>query len=390
MSRVQEKADVRVITGNEAAAWATFLARSQVVASYPITPQTSVIETLASLISKVPGRCRFINVESEHSAMAACIAAATAGARTFTATSSQGLLLMHDLLHWASGARLPVVLVNVNRATAPGWNIWTDQNDSLSQRDTGWIQFYCENAQEVLDTVIQAYRLSEELLVPSMVILDAFFLSHTAEPVAMPPQDDVDRFLPPWSPQFLLDVDKPAAFGGLLGIDDYQEVRQELHEALHSAVERIDRLDSEWELLTGRSYPTIEDYRCADAEIVLMTLATASSTARLVVDSFRSRGVALGRMKVRMFRPFPAGLLRERLRGKSHVVVLDRNCSYGSNGILFTEIKAALYSLPEAERPQVHGYVLGLGGRDLTPSRIGSMIEHALCHGAEERSIWRG
>ncbi len=390
MMRVEEKTAVRVITGNEAAAWAAFLARSQVIASYPITPQTSLIETLASLTAKAPGRCRFINVESEHSAMAACIAAATAGARAFTATSSQGLLLMHELLHWASGARLPIVLVNVNRATAPGWNIWTDQNDSMSQRDTGWIQFYCESAQEVLDTVIQSYRLSEELRVPSMVILDAFFLSHTAEPVEMPSQDLVDCFLPPWSPEFLLDVDNPAAFGGLLGIDHYQEMRGDLHEALHAAATRVEGVDLAWKELTGRSYGTIEEYRCGDADIVLMTVATASSTARLVVDSFRERGVGIGRLKLRMFRPFPDELLRERLRGKRHLIVLDRNCSYGSNGILFTEIKGALYGLPEAERPQVHGYISGLGGRDLTPARIESMVEHALNHAAEERSVWIG
>ncbi|MBI4473905.1 MAG: pyruvate ferredoxin oxidoreductase [Acidobacteria bacterium] len=388
MSQAALKPQSLVITGNEAAAWAAFLVRSQVVAAYPITPQTSIIETMASLASSEPDRCRFINVESEHSAMAACIAAAAAGARTFTATSSQGLLLMHELLHWASGARLPIVLVNVNRAPAPGWNIWTDQNDSLSQRDTGWVQFYCESVQEVIDTVIQAYKLSEDLLVPSMVVLDAFFLSHTAEPIQMPDQEIIDRFVPLPGPAGVLDVESPAAFGGLLGIDHYQETRERLHERLNAAVSRIAEIESEWQSLTGRSYGVIDDYRCKDAEIVLVTLATASSTARIVVDTFRDRGIPLGRMKLRLFRPFPDELLCHHLRGKKKVVVLDRNCSYGNGGIVFSELKSALYGLPGSERPEVYGFISGLGGRDLTPARITSMVEMAIENRPPAQSIW--
>src|SRR3989304_5909398 len=177
-----------VITGNEAAALGAALSRAQVIPAYPITPQTTIIESLADLISDGKLKAKYIPVESEHSAMAACIAAAYTGARTFTATSSQGLLLMHELLHWAGGARLPIILVNVNRAVAPGWSIWSDQNDSLSQRDTGWMQFYCENNQEVLDTVIQAYKIAEQVQLPAMVVLDAFVLSHTAELVDVPEQ----------------------------------------------------------------------------------------------------------------------------------------------------------------------------------------------------------
>jgi pyruvate/2-oxoacid:ferredoxin oxidoreductase alpha subunit len=389
MTRSTIETQEQVITGNQAAAWGAFLARRQVVAAYPITPQTSVIETLAELTSRSPGRCRFINVESEHSAMAACVSASTAGARVFTATSSQGLLLMHELLHWAGGGRLPVVMVNVNRAPAPGWNIWGDQNDSLSQRDTGWVQLYCESAQEVLDTVIQAYLLAEELLVPVMVIEDAFVLSHTAESVQIPSQELVDRFLPElrFAP-YSLNVDSPAAFGGLLNMDYYQEVRKKLHDSLKAALPVSVRINSEWEALTGRHYPMLDPYRCEDADLVLMTMATPSSTSIEVVDTFRNRGIRAGRIKVKMFRPFLAAELRELLRGKSRVVVLDRNCSYGSDGILFTELKSALYPLPEVERPQLHGYIAGLGGRDITPVLLHTMMDQALRNDPPNESIW--
>ena len=389
MSTAQETAIIReVITGNQAAAWGAFLARSQVVAAYPITPQTSIIETLAELTSKSPAGCRFINVESEHSAMAASIAASTAGARVFTATSSQGLLLMHELLHWASGGRMPMVMVDVNRAPAPGWSIWSDQNDSLAQRDTGWIQLYCQSAQEVLDTVIQGFKLSEELLVPVMVILDAFVLSHTAEAVEIPDQELVDRFLPPRFAEYVLDVNSPSSFGGLLGIDYYQDIRKKLHEALNAAIPLLERVDDEWEALTGRHYGALNNYRCEDADTILVTMATATSTSIGVVDQMRDQGMRLGRLGLRMFRPFPAEPVRELLRGRRKVIVLDRNCSYGSDGIAFSEIKSALYALPEAERPQIHGYVSGLGGRDLTPGLIRTMIERAIHEPAQLHSVW--
>lgn len=378
----------QIITGNQAAAWGAFLARCQVVAAYPITPQTTIIETMADLTSGSPGRCKFITVESEHSALAACIAASNAGARVFTATSSQGLLLMHELLHWAAGGRCSMVMVDVNRAPAPGWSIWSDQNDSLSQRDTGWIQLYCESAQEVLDTVIQSYKLSEELLVPVMVILDAFVLSHTAEAVEIPDQGLIDDFLPPRFAPFLLDVRNPAAFGGLLIADYYQEVRKKLHDAQKASIPLLQRIGAEWKKLTGRHYGILDDYRCEGADIVLVTMATASSTAREVIDDLREQGVSVGRLGVKLFRPFPAEELREFLRGKSKVIVLDRNCSYGSDGILFTELKSALYSLDVTERPQVHGVISGLGGRDLTPSLMLSMIKQAMKSEPDPHSVW--
>lgn len=380
--------EMQVLTGNQAAAWGAFLARTQVVAAYPITPQTTVIETLADLTSRTPGRCKFITVESEHSALAASISAVTAGARVFTATSSQGLLLMHELLHWAAGGRMPMVMVNVNRAPAPGWSIWSDQNDSLSQRDTGWIQLYCENCQEVLDTVIQAFKLSEELLVPVMVVLDAFSLSHTAEAIAIPDQEVVDEFLPPRFAPYLLDVDNPGAFGGLLGADWYQDMRKKLHQSHKAAIPLLQRIDREWEKLTGRAYDSLGSYRCNDADIILVTMATASSTARVVIDNMREHGFKVGRLNTRLFRPFPAEEFCTALAGKKKVVVLDRNCSYGSDGILFTELKSALYKLSESERPQIYGNISGLGGKDLTPDLIRAVIENSLVQEPHPHSVW--
>lgn len=388
MTTIAAERDVHVITGNQAAAHGAYLARSQVVAAYPITPQTTIIETLADLTSATPERCRFITVESEHSALAACLGAATAGARVFTATSSQGLLLMHELLHWAGGGRIPMVMVNVNRAPAPGWSIWSDQNDSLSQRDTGWIQLYCESSQEVLDTVIQSFKLSEELLVPVMVVLDAFVLSHTAEPVDIPAQNVVDAFLPERFAPYLLDVENPSAFGGLLTADVYQDVRKKLHEAQHAAIPLLNRVEDEWENYTGRRYGPLDDYQCMDADLVLLTMATASSTSRVVIDTLRRQQLPVGRLGVKMFRPFPAEILREKLRGKKRAIVLDRNCSYGSDGILFTELKSALFALPESERPQVYGYISGLGGRDLTPELIRSMVLRSLKEEPDTHSVW--
>ncbi len=366
--------EVKILTGNQAAAWGAYLSRVEVVSAYPITPQTTVIETLADLVARADWPSRFVNVESEHSAMAVCIGASYTGARTFTATSSQGLALMHELLHWAGGGRLPVVLVDVNRAMAPGWSIWTDQQDSLSQRDTGWAQFYCSSVQDVLDHVILAFRMAEEVSVPVMIVEDAFVLSHTAEAVEMPSRAAVDSILPPRRPFFRLDVKEPRAFGGLLGPDVYQEVREDLHRALSSLEVLAPRVYGEWERLTGRSYAPVETYRTDDAEIVLLTSGAVSSTAREFVDAQRARRQRIGLVQVRMFRPFPSGALRDALRGVPKVAVLDRNCSFGHHGIFFQELKSALYGMDAADRPRAYGYVLGLGGRDIGPRALMEVV----------------
>jgi pyruvate/2-oxoacid:ferredoxin oxidoreductase alpha subunit len=381
----------KVIVGNHAVSWGVKLARTEVISAYPITPQTQIVEQLSEMCAGGELPARFIKVESEHSAMAACIGASAAGARAFTATSSQGLALMHEMLPWASGGRHPIVMAEVNRALGPGWNIWTDQSDSLAQRDTGWIQLYCETNQEVLDTTIIAFRLAESVDLPVMIVLDAFYLSHTAEPVDIPEQEMVDRFLPKRQARQRLDVNDPHSFGALVRPDDYMEMRWGLQESMRDSLDMFERIEEEWESLFGRRYGVIDRYRVADADLVLVTSGTITSTARYAVDRRRERGERVGLVKVKMFRPFPAARLREALRGVGHVVVIDRNLSPGNGGIFAEELRSALYDLPDEERPMVHGTIVGLGGRDVTPDTIDEIIEETSSIGASERpDIWVG
>lgn len=367
----------KVMVGNHAVAWGVRLARVEVISAYPITPQTQVVEKLSEMCADGTLPARFIKVESEHSAMAAVIGASATGVRTFTASSSHGLLYMHEMLHWAGGGRLPIVMADINRAIGPGWNIWTDQNDSLSQRDTGWVQLYCETNQEVVDTTIMAFKLAEQLNVPVMLMLDGFYLSHTAEPVDVPDQELVDRFLPKRVAQYKLDVDSPHAFGALVRPDAYMEMRFLQQDALNTVPQALDVIEKDWLRMFGRSYGALESYRAEDAELLLVTSGTVTSTARAVVDARREAGEAVGMLKVKMFRPFPTALLRDALRGVPRVAVLDRNVSPGHGGIFAEELRSALYDLPDAERPELFGFVLGLGGRDITPAVIDEVIEKA-------------
>ncbi len=379
----------KVITGNYAASYGAKLARAQVIAAYPITPQTSVIEKLAALCADGELDARFIKVESEHSAMAACIGASATGARAFTATSGQGLLLMHEVVHWAAGARLPIVMAVINRAVAPGWNIWTDQNDTLSQRDTGWMQFYCEGNQEVLDTIIQAYKVAEQVLLPAMVILDAFVLSHTSEIVDIPDQALVDEYLPPYEPPYRLNVNDPHAFGGLAAPGEYMEFRYKMQRAMEEAKKVAREADEEFGRLFGRRYGLVEGYRLDDAEVVLVTSGTVASTSRDVVDDFRERGIKVGMLKIRLFRPFPAEEVKEALEGARKVAVIDRNISFGHGGIFAQEIKSVLYNA--GLRTPLFGFIAGLGGRDVTPQLIGQVLDYTLEHDEPPADIiWMG
>ncbi|MGK7311038.1 MAG: pyruvate ferredoxin oxidoreductase [Candidatus Longimicrobiales bacterium M2_2A_002] len=381
----------KVMIGNHAVSLGVKLARTEVISAYPITPQTQIVEMLSEMCGSGDLDARFIKVESEHSAMAACMGASATGVRTFTATSSQGLALMHELLHWAAGARHPIVMANVNRAMGPGWNIWTDQNDSLSQRDTGWIQLYCENNQEVLDTTIQAFKLAELVNLPVMIILDAFFLSHTSEPVDVPDQALVDEFLPRREADVKLDPENPQAFNALVRPDAYMEMRWDQQEAMRRALNLYPEIDADWRLLTGRAYGALESYRAEDAELILVTSGTITSTTREVVDQRRDNGEKVGLVKVKMFRPFPTAALRKRLRVAEKVAVLDRNVSPGHGGIFAEEIRSALYDVPLDDRPTLYGYVLGLGGRDVTPETIDEIIERTRAVDAPAREdLWVG
>ena len=357
-----------VLEGSHAVSEAVRLARAQVISAYPITPQTHIVEQLSEYCANGTLDARFLRVESEHSALAALIGAASSGVRTFTATSSQGLALMHELLHWASGARLPIVMAQVNRAMAPGWNIWADQTDSLSQRDTGWIQFYCENGQEVLDTTIQAFRLAEWVNLPVMVNLDAFFLSHTYEPVDVPEQKSVDKFLPPYKPRFQLDLENPCAFNQLAPPNIYMEMRHSIQMAMEEAFTFFEQMEEEFESILGRRHGAAEAIQCDDAEIILITSGTVTSTSRQVVAELREKGEKVGLLKIKLFRPFPVNILREITKSASKIAVIDRNFSFGASGIFAQEVKAALCNFPG--HPPVYGYVAGLGGRDITTEVI--------------------
>jgi pyruvate/2-oxoacid:ferredoxin oxidoreductase alpha subunit len=381
----------KVIMGNHAVSYGAMLSRVEVIAAYPITPQTQVVEELSEMCASGKLKAKFLKVESEHSAMASCIGVSATGARAFTATSAQGLALMHELLHWAAGARLPIVMANINRAMAPGWSIWTDQNDSLAQRDTGWLQFYCESNQEVMDTIIQAYKISEKVLLPSMVILDAFVLSHTSEPVDIPDVKEVDRFLPPYKPKYKLDINDPHAFGCLSAPDTYMEFRYKMQKAMEEAVEVAEQADAEFREQFGRSYGLVEEYRTDDAELILVTSSTVTSTTRVAVDELRDKGKKVGMLKIRLFRPFPKEKVISALSKAEKVAVIDRNISYGHGGIFAEEIKSIIYTTKNERKPKLFDYIAGIGGRDITPELIINIAENTLKASQPESDIiWMG
>lgn len=379
-----------VISGNHAAAHAAKLARVQVVAAYPITPQTSIAEKLAEFITSGELKAQFLCVESEHSAMQACISASALGARTYTATSSQGLLLMHELLHWASGSRAPVVMGIANRAVAPPWSIWTDHTDTMAQRDTGWIQFYAESNQEVLDTTLMAFRLAEDpaVLLPAMVCEDAFYLSHTLEPVDMPSQASIDRLLPPRPKGLPLGMGRRGRLGSFTGPELYMEFRRRVARGMERAAALLPEVEEEYRRVTGRDHGgPLPTYRAHDADAVLITLGTATTTARTVVDTLRSRGKRVGLAKLRVFRPFPVERLRELAAEVQRIGVLDRSFTFGPFGPAHAEVMAALQG--NRSRPLVRGFVAGLGGRDITPSALAEIFRDLMAADGPE-SRWVG
>ncbi|OYT62522.1 MAG: pyruvate ferredoxin oxidoreductase [Thermofilum sp. ex4484_15] len=356
-----------LLTSNYAAAYGAKLARVEIVAAYPITPQTQVVEKLAEFIEGEELKATMIRVESEHSAMAACIGAAAAGARPFTATSSQGLLYMYEMIWWAAGARLPIVMGVVTRAIAPPWSIWSDHADILSIRDSGWIIIFSESAQEVLDNIIQAYRIAEhkEVLLPVAVGWDAFTSSHTAEPVSLPEQELVDSFLPPRTPEpFVLDVNEPISHGNLTYPDEYMEFRFLINEGLERARKVIREVGKEYGKLTGREYGLIEEYKCGDADVILVTLGSMAGDVKDAVDILRKEGYHAGLVKLRCLRPFPREALLNALREARAVGIVERSFSMGRGGIIATEINSLLRESGVNDVVTV-SYIAGLGGREI-------------------------
>ncbi len=383
---MSSKAQTILLTGNQAVAWGARLARPKVVPVYPITPQTPVLEQLTEFAAEGTFDAEIITPESEHSVMSACIPASLVGTRVFTATASQGLLLMHELLHYASGARAPIVMVNVNRTVASPWAFWPDQTDSLSQRDTGWIQYYVESAQEALDSVLQAFRVAEELLLPTMVNLDAFYVSHALEPVQVPAQDLVDGYLPPFNPPHRFDTDKVESWGNVATQDMYYRHRQGLSEAMARVPALAAQVDHEWAQLTGRSYGVIERYRCDGARTAIVTMGSMCGTARDAVDAMRDAGIAVGLVKVRLFRPLPAAALRVALTGFDDIIVLDRNYSPGYGGVLHQELRSVLYGAPVT--PRMHGLLAGVGGVNVSPAKVAEFVRQAVQGEVQNESQW--
>jgi len=368
-----------ILTGNESAAWGARLSKPKVIAAYPITPQTSIIETIAEFIANGEMDAKYIRVESEHSAMAACIAAENTGVRTFTATSAHGLTLMHELLIWASGARLPIVMSVVNRAMAPPWSVWTDQMDSMAQRDTGWMQIYAENNQEVLDSIIMAYKIGEKhhILLPTMVMEDAFILSHTSEAVNVPDQKLVDDFLGEFDPPFKLEPGNPEGYGSLIMPEGpYMEFRYMIAKAMDDARNEIRKTVEEFADVFGRSYPPlVEEYKTEDADAIMVVMGTIGSTAKDVVDMMREKGKKVGLARVRYFRPFPYEEIRALAKKTEMLGIVDRSYTFGYGAALYTETKGALYG--HSNIP-VKNYVMGLGGRDIIPEIIVKVFEDML------------
>mgnify|MGYP000221124734 CR=1 FL=1 len=368
--------NVRILTGNESAAYSAMKSMVRVVAAYPITPATPVVETVAKLVESGEMQAKMIRVESEHSAMAACIGASTAGSRTFTATSSHGLAYMHEMLHWATNARTPVVMAVANRAIGPGWNIWADLSDALSQRDTGWIQLYCSGNQEIYDTIAMAYRLAEDrkVLLPAMVCYDGFVLSHTAMPVEI---TDFEGFLEEYNPKWRLDADNPFTHGNILPPEPFAELRHNIQKAHDRALKIMKKIEDEFYEFTKRETPLIiEEYRTEDADIVIVTMGAIASEAKIAVNSLREKKVKAGLLRIKSFRPFPEKDVKNYLEGK-RVYVFDRAISPGSGGQLFREIRSALaFSDVKSVVPRV----VGIGGIDVTKRTIEKAIF--------ERKIW--
>ncbi len=367
--------DAVLLTGNHAVAWGARLARPKVVPVYPITPQTPILELLTEFQAQGELEAEIITPESEHSVMAACIAASLGGVRVFTATASQGLMLMHELLHYASGARAPIVMANVNRTIASPWGFWPDQTDSVAQRDTGWIQFYVESAQEGLDTVLQAFRIAERVRLPVMINLDAFYVSHSLEPVRVPPQALADEYLPPYAPEHYLDPERGESWGNVVTQEMYWRHRRDIGGAMDTVPEVAAEADRAWQRLSGRGWDLVERYRCEGADLVVLTMGSMCGTAREAVDELRDAGHAAGLLKLRLFRPLPAAELRRALAGVRDVLVLDRNFSPGAGGVLHQELRAALYGTAAA--PRVHGVLAGVGGVNVPPAKIAELAGRA-------------
>ncbi|MEI8406509.1 MULTISPECIES: pyruvate ferredoxin oxidoreductase [unclassified Kribbella] len=367
---------LKQIEGSRGVAEAVALCRPEVICAYPISPQTHIVEALSTLVkSGELTPCEFVNVESEFAAMSVAIGASAAGARAYTATASQGLLYMAEPLYNASGLGLPIVMTVANRAIGAPINIWNDQGDSMSQRDSGWIQLYAETNQEALDLHIQAFRIAEELSLPVMVCMDGFVLTHAVERVDVPAAELVDRFLPPYEPRQVLDPDDPVSIGAMVGPDAFTEVRYLAHDKQMQALELIPAVASDFAATFGRdSGGLVRPYRCEDAETIVLALGSVLGTIKDTVDELRDEGVRIGVLGLTSFRPFPLEAVRTALCGADRVVVLERALAVGVGGIVTANVRMALSGI------HLHGYtvIAGLGGRPITKASLRGLFAEAI------------
>ena len=355
-----------IMTGNEAVAIGAKLARVRFISAYPITPQTTIVEKLAEMVANRELDSRYVEVESEHSAMAAVMASELTGARSYTATSSHGLLYMHEMLHWVAGQRLPVVMSVVNRAIGPPWNIWSDQTDTMNQKDTGWLQVYCESNQEALDTILMGYKIAEnrDVLLPLMTMEDAFVLSHTSEPVNVPEQKAVDDFLPELDLSFRIDVENPMGYGSYSTPDGpFMELKKDMSDSMDKARKAIKKVTAEFAASMERDYSgLLEEFMMEDAEYAIIASGTLASSGKYVVQRMREKGHKVGLIRIRFFRPFPSEEIRNATKGLKALGVMDRSMSFGTGGNTYLEVSSSLYG--QGYTP-IYGFTAGLGGRDV-------------------------
>ncbi|MCD6110505.1 MAG: pyruvate ferredoxin oxidoreductase [Thermoplasmata archaeon] len=374
-----------IIRGNMATALAAKMARVDVVPAFPITPSTLFPEKISEYIANGELDAEMILVESEHSAISAAIGASAAGARVVTATASQGLALMHEVLFIASAMRLPIVMAIGNRALSGPINIWADHSDTMAERDTGWMQFYAENNQEAFDLMLMAFRIAEDrrVLLPAMVGLDAFTLTHTMEPVDYPSQEEVDDFLPPYQPPYTLDVNRPMTFGSFATPESYMEFKWSHTRALEESPPVIDEIFEEYKKRFGREYKRVTGYMTEDADVIIVAMGSVSGTLREAVRQMRKDGIRVGAVKITTFRPFPFKEIVELCGGAKIVAIAERAISPGFAGPLFGEIAGAFINQPS--RPLISDFIIGLGGRDVTLKDFREIASTALKEAEEGR-----
>lgn len=365
------------IDGNTAIAQGVRLARTEVIAAYPITPQTPMVEKVAEFINKNELNARYIAVESEHSALSAVVGASLVGTRTFTASAGAGLALMHEIVGVASGNRLPIVMGIANRALPSPWSLQTDHSDSMAEKDMGWIQLYASTCQEALDYTLLAFRIGEVVRLPVMVCIDGFFLTHTTEIVELPSQDEVDNFLPSYERgEIYLDPQNPMTINQLNSADTFTEIKYNHNKALNSVVDVFPKVAAEFSKIFNRKHGLTKAVNCDDADVVVVTLGSSSGTVRKVTNSISNQGCKLGALQISCFRPFPKKDVLEKLENAKAVAVIDRSWSLGTDGPLSQEIKSVLYSA--GKNIPVFNFISGLGGRDLSEKTIEKVIDTAL------------